>query len=261
MNTGFLDSALRLAGHGLPVFGLMPHTKRPRFLGGFKTATLDPAEITAHWRRYRRDNVGARPPKGVVVVDIDPRSGGDRSLAQLLSEHGPLPETWTVRTGSGGFHYWFSVGDIPLRSALAPGIDLKHGDTGYVVMPPSVHPDGGEYVWECWPGRRHQQPAPAPDWLRAAVQPAVEISHTSRWTYTANGMNGHGQYTCQCLCARIAAAREGRRHTTFYGAVRDAQRQGDLDAYESDLASAALSVGLDASEIASTLRSVRRGGG
>lgn len=260
MTALMLDAALDLARAGLPVFGLLPGEKRPRFLGGFRNATTDLAVITAHWRRHRRDNVGVRPPEGVLVLDIDPRSGGDRSLAQLLKEYGPLPETWTVRTGSGGKHYWFTVGDIPLRSTLAKGIDLKSGSNGFVVAPPSVHPNGGHYLWEVWPSRRHRHPAVAPEWLTRAVQPAVGNSHTSRWAYTASGMNGHGQYTVQCLCARIAAAREGRRHTTFYGAVRDAQRQGDLDAYEGDLASAALAVGLDANEIASTLRSVRRGG-
>ena len=73
-------------------------------------------------------------------------------------------------------------------------------------------------------------------------------------------MNGHGEYTLQCLVARISAAREGTRNTTLYGALKDALRQGDLDAFEADLIAAAVAVGLGTSEIESTLRSVRGGG-
>lgn len=252
-----LDGALALARDGLPVLGLWPESKRPRFMGAYKTATTDELAVTEHWRRYHRDNIGVRPPEGMVVLDIDPRSSGDRELERLLWEHGPLPETWTVRTGSGGKHYWFTVGDIPLRSTLARGIDLKSGRNGFVVVPPSIHPDGGQYLWEVRLSRRCPQPAPAPDWLKQAVQ---QPDPMIRWTQTANGMNGHGEYTVQCLVARINQAREGRRNTVFYGAVKDAHRQGDLAAYEADLAAAALAVGLEPSEVASTLRSVGRGG-
>lgn len=251
-----LDAALRLAEAGLPVFGLLPRQKKPRFLGGFKNATTDTAALTAHWRRHRNDNVGVRPPRGVVVLDIDPRHGGDTELTRLLNRHGPLPETWTVRTGSGGHHLWFVVGDIPLRGALATGIDLKSGRNGYVVAPPSLHPSGSQYVWEVWPGRRNPRPAHAPHWLSIAVQPAP----VPRWTYTSNGMNGHGHYTIQCLVARIAAAREGTRNRIVYGAVKDAFRQGDLDTYEADLIAAALSTGLGFAEITAVVRSVRGGG-
>lgn len=38
----------------------------------------------------------------IRVVDVDPRNGGDVSLAALITEHGPLPLTPSARTGSGG---------------------------------------------------------------------------------------------------------------------------------------------------------------
>jgi hypothetical protein len=74
-------------------------------------------------------------------------------------------------------------------------------------------------------------------------------------------MNGHGEYTLQCLVARISAAREGNRNRTLFGALKDAARQSDLDAFEPDLIAAAVAVGLDIREIETTLRSVRGGGG
>lgn len=252
----FLNAALNLARDGLPVLPLIPRGKRPRFHGSFKNATTDESIITAHWRRHRLDNVGVRPPRGVVVLDIDPRHGGDREMSRLVAENGPLPETWRTRTGSGGWHLWFRTGDIEVRSTLAPGIDLKTGRNGYVVAPPSTHPEGGQYVWHVWPGRRHRHPADAPEWLRAAVQPAPP---PPRWTHTANGMNAHGEFTVHCLAARVSAAREGTRNRTLYGAVRDAWKQGDLDTYEPDLIAAAVSTGLTLPEVTAVIRSVRGG--
>lgn len=254
MSAEMLPAALALADAGLPVFPLVPRGKKPRFTGSFHDATIDRGVIEAHWRRHRHDNVGCAPPAGMVVVDVDLRDGGDTELARLVAERGPLPETWTAQTGSGGLHRWFNVGDVgEIRGKLCRGVDLKHGGTGYVVMPPSIHPCGGRYWWRRSPRGRH--PAAAPEWLREAVQrPTVD-----RWTHTVNGMNGRGEYTVQCLAARISAAREGNRNTTVFGALKDAARQGDLDVFEADLTAAAVATGLPVSEVEAILRSVRGG--
>jgi hypothetical protein len=249
-----LNAALDLARAGLPVFPLVPQGKEPRFKGSFKDATTDQTAITAHWRRHRRDNVGVRPPAGMVVLDIDPRHNGDVELACLTVEYGPLPETWTARTGSGGWHYWYSTAvTTGIRGHLRAGIDIKHHGSGYLVAPPSVHPCGDRYWWQRSP--RGPKPTAAPRWLETGIRRPI----ADRWTYTAEGMNGHGDYTLQCLVARISAAREGNRNRTLYGALKDALRQGDLDAFEADLVSAAVAVGLDMSEVDSTVRSVRGG--
>src|SRR5262249_1371317 len=36
---------------------------------------------------------------------------------------------------------------IPNRAGIIPGLDVR-GDGGYVVVPPSVHPNGKQYHWE-----------------------------------------------------------------------------------------------------------------
>jgi hypothetical protein len=86
---------------------------------------------------------------GVVVLDIDPRHGGDSSFQALERQHGPVSETVESRTGGGGSHLYFAhPGEIlHNRVALAPGVDLR-GDGGYVVAPPSVHASGESYRWE-----------------------------------------------------------------------------------------------------------------
>jgi hypothetical protein len=250
-----LHGALELARAGLPVFPLVPQGKAPRFKGSFHDATTDLAEITAHWRRHRNDNVGVRPPPGFVVLDVDPRHNGDVELACLTAEYGPLPQTWTARTGSGGWHYWFTTSATSgIRGKLRPGIDIKHHHSGYVVAPPSAHPCGDRYWWQRSPRGPH--PTAAPPWLETGIQRPI----ADRWLHTVNGMNGHGEYTLQCLVARISAAREGSRNRTVFGALKDAQRQGDLDAFEAELVSAAVGTGLDIREVESVVRSVRGGG-
>jgi hypothetical protein len=250
-----LNAALDLARAGLPVFPLVPQGKAPRYKGSFHNATTDPTEITAHWRRHRNDNIGVRPPENVIVLDVDPRHGGDVELACLTAEFGKLPETWIARTGSGGWHYWLSTtatGEI--RGKLRTGIDIKHHGSGYLVAPPSVHPCGEQYWWQRSP--RGLKPAPAPPWIESGIQRPIP----DRWAHTVSGMNGRGEYTLQCLVARVSAAREGNRNRTLYGALKDAQRQGDLDAFEAGLVSAAVGTGLDLREVEATVRSVRGGG-
>lgn len=149
-----VTSALALAAAGWPVFAL--HGKIPYkncepcrgkrgcrcehlFCHAFIAATTDPTRIHAMWAMKPDSNIGLRPPAGVFVLDIDPRNSG------VLP--GGLPETLTAVSGrgDGGKHLYFRG----LRPAsLGPGIDIKDWG-GYVVAPPSLHPDTGlPYLWE-----------------------------------------------------------------------------------------------------------------
>ncbi len=84
---------------------------------------------------------------GLLVLDIDPRDGGDETLAELIKQHGELPPTLEVRTGGGGRHLYFEhPGDKRgFVKKIGPGVDVKAN--GYVVAPPSVHESGGVYEW------------------------------------------------------------------------------------------------------------------
>ena len=74
---------------------------------GVHDATTDLGVIAYWWGvRYPGANIGARVPENMFVIDIDPRSSGHESLAALLLDHGPLPETMTTISGrcDGGSH-------------------------------------------------------------------------------------------------------------------------------------------------------------
>jgi Bifunctional DNA primase/polymerase, N-terminal len=136
------------ASENIAVFPLRRRTKLPATANGFKAATTDPDTIRGWWGENPDYNIGGCPPLGVVVLDVDPRSGGDLELRRLIEQHGPLPPTWVARTGGGGWHYWFDHnGEGEIRKQLGRGLDLKIGSTGYLVLPPSIHPSGERYEW------------------------------------------------------------------------------------------------------------------
>jgi len=111
---------------------------------------------------------------GIFVLDVDTlRVGhpadGEASLAALVAQYGPLPDTYTVRTRAGGLHYYFK--DVPglrkdNRGKVGAGIDIQAGNA-YVVAPPSwVEADksgpAGAYTVE-----KDLEVAHAPGWLIA----------------------------------------------------------------------------------------------
>lgn len=79
-----------------------------------------------------RDRDGA-----LFVIDLD-GPPGEASWAQLLEQHGALPETYTVATPSGGRHLYFlaPAGTRIANSAgaIAPNVDVR-GHGGQVVAP------------------------------------------------------------------------------------------------------------------------------
>jgi hypothetical protein len=81
-----------------PIADVVPH--------GVKDATSDPSVIRAWWRRYPQANI-ATPTCWCCVLDVDPRHGGDVTLAELERQHGLLPETAEVLTGGHGRHLYF----------------------------------------------------------------------------------------------------------------------------------------------------------
>jgi len=147
------NDALWYASHGIPVFRCWPRAKEPMTTHGFKDATTSEACIASWWRTRPDANIGIPTGKtsGLLVVDVDPRNGGDESLEDLVRKYGPLPETAEQITGGGGRHLVFRhSGSIGLPKTLAPGIDLK-GDGGYIVVAPSIHPSGRKYDWDGTP--------------------------------------------------------------------------------------------------------------
>lgn len=147
-----LDHALEYARLGFRVMPLRPRAKVPATEHGCKDATTDEDTIRNWWTLWPRANIGIATGEGLVVVDIDNdkdkgKTGSD-SLRTWERAHGELPETVTCLTGSGGVHlYYWSPEQYRNAASLLPDVDIR-ADGGYVVAPPSVHPNGRTYEWE-----------------------------------------------------------------------------------------------------------------
>ena len=163
----------------IPLIGKRPVTSRweqvqpERALGLIK-----------EWRdKGRCDNVGilCGQPSGIVVVDIDVNKQGVEHWTSLLQQpNHQLPPTFTVRTGSGGYHYYFLFTGLVTRFKNANeairglGIDLKTTG-GQVVFAGSTHPETKEkYRVVLNDGFVNGNPMinEIPQWLLALLQPA-----------------------------------------------------------------------------------------
>jgi hypothetical protein len=153
-----LEAALHYAQLGLPVFPCRirdegnKKAKSPYTPNGFHNASTQVEQIKCWWANHPDAIIGMPTGKasGLVVIDIDPRHGGDHSLQGLIDQHSPLPDTLTAMTGGGGTHYYFRYPNHEIRcsnSKLASGVDVK-ADGGYVILPPSGHESGKSYFWD-----------------------------------------------------------------------------------------------------------------
>jgi hypothetical protein len=136
---------------------------------GRNSATTVSETIKKWWTEFPRCNVGVvtGPESGLVVVDVDPRHGGDVSLKKLKT-FGNIPYTLTAYTGGDGAHYYLAhPGNgqiIRSREKMGgfSGVDQK-ANGGYVVAPPSGHSSGNRYSWKISP--YNNAVAPIPAWL------------------------------------------------------------------------------------------------
>lgn len=166
-------AALTYAGRGWRVFPLKTRNKVPLTEHGLLDATTDPATIARWWDQWPYANVGIATgaESGIVAIDVDPRHTGDVTLRDLELEHGELPETPRNLTGGGGEHYLFKHPGGRIKSGanvLGLGVDVK-ADGGYIVAPPSLHPNGRPYEWDAGAHPVEVTPAELPDWLKAQL--------------------------------------------------------------------------------------------
>lgn len=156
--------------------------KHPRINEWQNHSTTDRTRVAEWWHGAPDSNVAVHcEGSGMIVIDVDPRNGGDESWDVLESRVGGLPATVEACTGeymtrSGarrGRHLFFKVKDGEafkgnLNREGLKGIDIKH--KGYVLVAPSRH--GSGYCYEWAPGKAPWQMAvaDAPEELLAEIR-------------------------------------------------------------------------------------------
>lgn len=272
------DAALRYASIGWPVFTLS-RTKVPLKLcgacpphgpdhdgdacecltcHGFYAATTDADRVAEMIHRHPDGMLAIRTgaPSGLVVVDIDPRSGGLPTL-RALEQAGQLPPTVRQLSGGDGLHLLYAhPGGMVHGGAgkLGPGADVK-ADGGYFVVAPSVHP-GTRRPYR-WARSSVTEPAPLHPELLERLRPAV-VAPAPAVFRTPGACGGRGRLLG--VLTRLAEERNTRNDMLFWaakkvGVMHHAGALPDLDAAVAALQDVALAIGLTPGEIHNTIPS------
>lgn len=274
-----LAAALVYAAMGwpvLPVAGMVGGTcgcrsrarcthpaKHPLIKDGTRSATVDVGQVRDWWRYWPWAGIGivTGARSQLVVVDVDPRYGGDDTLEMLVERRELSVATLTARTGSGGVHLCYRLpsghkaantsGRLP-GVGDTPGIDVR-GDGGYIVAAPSSHRSGDRYRWD-----------PHSPTVRAAPSCTLCVQRRSSVGTEARGVTGSGyaQRAVDGELARIATSVEGVRNDTLnraafslgtlVGAGAGALNRPDV---ETALVGAAEAAGIPGREATRTIRS------
>ncbi|MFG3296074.1 bifunctional DNA primase/polymerase [Streptomyces sp. NPDC048179] len=232
-----LAAALDAAARGWHVFPLRPGRKWPPALHGEQScprngecaaghrkweqrATTDPDRIRAAWSRAPF-NVGiATGPSGLIVVDLDmPKSKGSTDAPdgaatfEALCERAghAVPDTYRVRTASGGTHLYFTA-PVGIRMTNTAGTVAELVDTrawgGYVVAAGSTTDTG---AYEAVSG---SVAASLPEWLQTILKPAP-ARPTGPLRLPAVDGSRAALSALEAECAAVSAAPDRQRNTTL----------------------------------------------
>ncbi len=267
----FTFGAPELATHGLRVFPLTERAKKPAICRWQQRATADCARVIRLAAKHGTDNVGVATGGSIVVVDLDVKAGHDgfAALKCLEREHGTLPATLTALTPTSGAHLYFRVpfGSDLRNSAskLAQGIDVR-GKGGFVVAPPSIHPNGGAYAWRDGNGPGQVPIAPLPvAWLHLIQQTSQARAPAPTRALPAGPTSRYGAVALAAEAAKVAATPVGGRNNALVrGAFKTGQLVGAGHVDEATafaaLDSAGALAGLDKEERHATLQSGLKAG-
>ncbi|GAA4910277.1 bifunctional DNA primase/polymerase [Streptomyces coeruleoprunus] len=283
--SALLRAALDAAKRGWHVFPLRPADKRPALhgeatcpsvgdcAGGHRKweerATTDPDRIRRAWDTLPF-NVGiATGPSGLIVVDLDVPKGksssdtpcGVTTFEALCERAGhAVPDTYRVRTASGGHHLYFTT-PPGIRLGNSAGRLGKLIDTrawgGYVVAPGSITPAG---AYEAVGG---PVPRPLPSWLLELLEPARPRPAGPLRLPAVSGSRA-ALAALDAECAVVAAALDKQRNNTLNRCAFKVGRfvaWGDIPRHvvEEAFQAAGESCGLIAAECRATIRSALDG--
>lgn len=266
-----IEHALRYAGRGWPVFPIYEMAgdacscknpkcpapgKHPRTASGHTEASVDEQQIRRWWQAHPAANIGIRTgsESALLVLDVDPRHGGNESLDEILLSNGQIEECPESHTGSGGRHFLFKhpgwkTGN---RANFRPGLDIR-GDGGYIVAPPSNHKSGAAYEWDSVFDDATPPPEP-PAWLLALIRDSTSSEPVSyeripyrgelpmsvatviernqfakhRYERSKKGLDDKSESGCDFSFAAILA-REGIAGGEIENAIRHSRDRAGLD--------------------------------
>jgi Bifunctional DNA primase/polymerase, N-terminal len=225
--------------------------KAPLTKHGHLRASTDPQQIADWWIRWPHALIGWAIPEHRAVIDMDPRSGGswDRISEACKVQALWAKIVWSGR-GDGGMHFHYKkpqgikFSGTRLRKL---GADLKLGGRGYVILPPSLHPDTGPpYLWD---------PTSGP-WEAEMPQGLIDIITCEPGDYRYS-FGLQSQRALEGILKRVAAEANTRNNVLHWGAMRLVEGGYNRHAFNA-LFNAAVSTGLPRGEAEKTIRSAMK---
>ncbi len=195
-------------------------------------ATRDLEQIEAHWTAHPAHGVGiATGPSGLVVIDLDTPKSGDPPLTAewqaegvrtgadvlaVLARRGgfEIPRTYTVRTGRGGWHLYYTAPPdtrmVNTARTLGPWIDTR-GWGGQVVAA------GTSVAGRPYTAARNVPLAPLPPALfQPLTTPPRAAPAPVRLTLPAARRSAYLNAAIRRQTAYITAAMTGGRSNALY---------------------------------------------
>ena len=122
--------------------------KKPLITDWINKATNKYDEAIELFKAFPGCGIGVATGKrsGITVLDIDVK-GSKNGFITLEANNITLPPTATQVTPSGGQHKFFKyLPDLKNSVSILEGLDIRN-DGGFIVLAPSVFPDGKAYEW------------------------------------------------------------------------------------------------------------------
>jgi len=246
---------LAVAALGFAIFPLPRNAKVPTLTNWPDRCISDPETIRRCWLPGSNIGIGCKANQ-VLGVDLDrhhSEADGIETFSRLLQAHGqPWPETFTVRTPSGGLHLYFraprerALGNT--QGKLGPGIDTRgpgRGNAGGYLVAPGSLIDGTPYTIA-----RELPMAELPGWLTELLDPPTPPPSARPATLPAIG-DRYAARALQGEIDRLLAAPGGERNAELnraafvLGTLVGGQLL-DRGVAETALREAAVAIGLEA---------------
>src|SRR3990167_3063224 len=146
-------------------------------------------EVTEWWTKWPDANLAIVTGKISNVTIVDVEAGGDISK---------LPKTATIRSGGGGWHFYYQYHPIKSVSRILPLTDIK-SDGGLCTSPPSIHANGKKYEVL---HRMNYAPFPA-QLFGEVTKNGKDLSHLLNDTISQGDRNNSATSICGKLLLRF----------------------------------------------------------
>lgn len=162
-----MDHALVYAAKGYQVLPCKPKAKEPLTVNGYKDATANEAIIRGWWTKWPNANIGlVLEASGLIALDIDrhpEKPDGFEAFKRLRGKNEFAQKPPLSYSGGHGAHLILKHPGGKMKGQLIGGVDIKAD--GYIILPPSIHPNGQLYQWRKGRSLLEGEPVDCPEWL------------------------------------------------------------------------------------------------